>query len=965
MEVQGLQFRKSQVVNTLFTVVFFLFVAFAGSAQAQMDVNPNGSFDSSAVTIGDDTSSVQGWTFEVGGDAQATFQIVDDVVQHGSRALKIRVDSVGSNSWDVQAINELFFIEPGVTYTMSAWARTDTTPEAMAHFTAGNPAFNEFGRVHNATITNNWQRYSFSFNVPAGNDTGRVPIHFSLAGNEGVTFYLDHVRVESPYNNTNGSFEASAVTVGADTSGIPGWSFNLGGDADANFRIVDDTVKSGNRAIAISVNAIGTNPWHVELLSTDIVVEPGSQYRYAVWARSDQSGATGHFTVGNPSFQEFLRIERNGALDTTWREITGTFTVPEDDPPIARGPIHFGFSQNVGKTMYVDSLRISEVETPADVPVVFEAEEAAMAGAEWDTLGSGDSTYLAISTDYNETTGSADYPGENRTATYEVTFPATGTYDLFARLRVGPNTYDDDSFFYGWGFGEKHPDSSSAWVMMNGMAAAGFSTPSAVVREPGGLGEGVWKWVNLSRNPFQGDTSLQFEVDNPDDLTETFMIGARENGLHLDKFAFGKSDLYFTVENLDNGEAGSEFNPEPPYDQPIAQGKGKWLGNVYSPSQLTWYTAFWNQVTPENAGKWGSVEGSRDQMNWSSLDEAYNLAKDNGYRYRHHVLIWGNQQPNWIEDLPTEEQEAEIREWFEAVANRYPDIDYLEVVNEPLHDPPRGEGNGNYIQALGGSGETGWDWIINAFQMAREVFPDSVNLMINDYGIVGDPSATQDYLEIINLLQDRDLIDGIGVQAHAFSTRGEASTMQTNLNSLSETGLPVQATELDIDGPTDQQQLEDYQRIFPVFWEHPGVEGVTLWGWRPGMWRTDEQAYLITNAGELRPALEWLRSYVDSVSVGIEDEKVAGLPTEYRIYNNYPNPFNPTTNIRFDVPKASEVTLKVYDLTGRQVRTLVSERKEPGTYTVNFNAGNLSSGLYLYRLQAGSYTEVKRMMLIK
>ena len=284
---------------------------------------------------------------------------------------------------------------------------------------------------------------------------------------------------------------------------------------------------------------------------------------------------------------------------------------------------------------------------------------------------------------------------------------------------------------------------------------------------------------------------------------------------------------------------------EPPVEpkQPIAKNKTKWLGNNFR-SVADWdkyFTYYWNQIVPGNAGKWGSIERVQDVMNWTYLDQGYNFAKENGYPFRFHVLIWGNQQPNWINNLSSEEQLMEIEEWMEAVAERYPDIDYLEVVNESLagHNRPNGtEGSANYIDALGGTGETGYDWIITAFEMARKHFP-TTPLMINDYGIMGNPTAADGYIKIIKLLQDKGLIDAIGVQAHAFSTRGSATSMKNILNKLANTGLPIQATEMDIDGlpgssnsASDEKQLEDIQRIFPVFWEHPSVMGVTFWGGR-------------------------------------------------------------------------------------------------------------------------------------
>src|SRR5690606_11989286 len=130
----------------------------------------------------------------------------------------------------------------------------------------------------------------------------------------------------------------------------------------------------------------------------------------------------------------------------------------------------------------------------------------------------------------------------------------------------------------------------------------------------------------------------------------------------------------------------------------------------------------------------------------------------------------------------------------------------------PLHDPPDctppfNQGNacnasGNYARALGGSNGTdgtGWDWILNAFRLAQQYFPDT-QVRINDYSTTNSNAATTQYLEIINLLKEEDLIDTIGVQGHAFSTTGDMAVHKANLDRLAATGLPIQVTELDIDG---------------------------------------------------------------------------------------------------------------------------------------------------------------------
>ncbi len=313
---------------------------------------------------------------------------------------------------------------------------------------------------------------------------------------------------------------------------------------------------------------------------------------------------------------------------------------------------------------------------------------------------------------------------------------------------------------------------------------------------------------------------------------------------------------------------------------PLAEGQDKFLGCAHSASQQTNFVKYWNQVTPENGGKWGAVEAAKDRMNWTALDAAYNLAKKNGYPIKNHTLIWGSQQPSWVETLDTMNQRLQIEEWFDTTAKRYPDMDYIDVVNEPLNAPPTGTGHGNYINALGGSGATGWDWVIRSFRMARHYFPNA-KLLINEYGIVNSTANTNRYIEIINLLKAESLIDGIGVQAHAFSTKGvSAATLAANLDLLATTGLPIYVSELDIDGTSDPMQLAEYQRVFPVFWQHPGVAGVTLWGFRYGLWRNEQGAYLVTQAGVERPAFTWLKAYV-SDTVIYADSLVVGSYNDY------------------------------------------------------------------------------------
>jgi photosystem II stability/assembly factor-like uncharacterized protein len=89
------------------------------------------------------------------------------------------------------------------------------------------------------------------------------------------------------------------------------------------------------------------------------------------------------------------------------------------------------------------------------------------------------------------------------------------------------------------------------------------------------------------------------------------------------------------------------------------------------------------------------------------------------------------------------------------------------------------------------------------------------------------------------------------------------------------------------------------------------------------------------------------------------------IPSSFSLSQNYPNPFNPSTMIKFDIPKSSFVKIKVFDITGKEIETLVNEQLQPGTYETDWNASSFSSGVYFYKITAESYTETKRMLIVK
>ena len=373
----------------------------------------------------------------------------------------------------------------------------------------------------------------------------------------------------------------------------------------------------------------------------------------------------------------------------------------------------------------------------------------------------------------------------------------------------------------------------------------------------------------------------------------------------------------------------------------LAAGQYKFLGNVPNEPPENTFINYWNQLTPGNAGKWGSVAGSAadtSQWNWKVLDAQYNYAIANHLVYKHHNLIWGSQQPSWISSLDSASQYNWIQTWFMMVGQRYPKIDMVDVVNEPLagHTPPDGQnGHANYIKALGGSGTTGWDWVINAFKLARKYMPATAKLLINDYNIINDTGATTTYLQIINLLKDRGVIDGIADQGHSGQLQPFDTTLLIhNLDRLGATGLPVYISEFDMGNnsdfgtPDDNYQLQQYEKYFPPLWRHPAIKGITLWGYIPPTWVTT--AYLVNSDGTYRPAFQWLAQFVMGKQITGVETSAAVLPSHYQLEQNFPNPFNPSTTIQYNIPKTSIVSLKVFDILGREVQTLVNTTQGPG-----------------------------------
>jgi endo-1,4-beta-xylanase len=497
------------------------------------------------------------------------------------------------------------------------------------------------------------------------------------------------------------------------------------------------------------------------------------------------------------------------------------------------------------------------------------------------------------------------------------------------------------------------------------------------------------------------------------------------------------------------------------FAQPLAQGLDKFLGCSTGFELSRYLDDYWNQVTPGDAGKWASVESAQGKPIWTLLDNIYDFAIRKSILYKHHCLVWGQQQPGWVNSLDADGQRAAVENWIRMVGERYPQMSFVDVVNEPFHAPPP------YKAALGGDGPTGWKWVITSFELARQYCPDSVKLILNEYNILHSDTETTNYINIITLLKDRGLIDGIGIQGHYFEFRSHTdattgiyvyniNTIKANLDRLAALGLPIYITEFDIDEQVDANQLAQYKIYFPIFWRHPAVKGITFWGYlQDDVWSSHPYTYLLLSNGTERPALKWLKTFIltspppvlvspngtsaeprdatllwhpsngatsyhiqiassstfstavvdttagdtlihvnplsankkyywrvstvnghgesefsatanfttgDQLSFVKENE---AIPTAFKLLQNYPNPFNQTTRINYAVPRSDFVSLKVYNLIGQEAATLFEGMRQAGNYSVTFDGGELSGGVYFYQLKTQDFSETRRLILLK
>lgn len=700
-------------------------------------------------------------------------------------------------------------------------------------------------------------------------------------------------------------------------------------------------VYGGTRALKLAGPGFAGEQYRVQMLSDLIPTTIGTAYTFKIWAKAATAGGTIRFST-----QPSPLYGPDTPVPTVWTKLSWTFTAN-----ITRTRLVLDLGKNTN-VYYLDDADIS----PAIINFVsngsFESGGPGNNFTNWSKFnGAANMTETTVSAEVNEGTRAVKVISTVAGEAYGVQLASDPM-----SLSVGKNY------------------TATMYVRSNaGGEIIRLSTNAAAGAQYGPNYTTTTAWQAVTWTFTANDASTRIVLD------------------------LGTSVGTFFVDNVTViGADDCAVKYQVPANQtPVAAGKNKFLGSAYSTLQIPNFEKYFNQVTPENAGKWGSIEETQGVYNFTEVDQARAFAKQRGFSFRFHVLVWGSQQPTWLKSLSDAQKVQKTKAWFQAVASHYDGssdawarLEYIEVANETLNDPPNNLGpnltdpaSGDYVNALKSlNAELGttpgrFDWVVNSFKLARQYFPCETKLMLNEYN--AETILADDYITLVNLLKADNLLDVIGLQGHSFSTRKYDSNqsfadhtayLRTQLDKIAATGLPIIITELDIDGNVDNTytpttdmavkkafQKSEYERIFGLYWNHPSVIGITLWGYLTGHWRTAEEAFLVDAcSGQEKPALrDYLNNTLNNNSNSVRASgnpplgtnflpQICGVPAaaQYACANEVPPPSTAAiTASAVNCPGPVNVT--VQDITTPTNPTAGTSYTIVRTWTVTDACGNV------------------------
>jgi hypothetical protein len=1022
--------------DCIIMLIAFLFTVTFGTLEAKV-INPDGGFEAAAVTVGDDTSGVEGWSFQQASAGLANFVIVDDTVYEGNLALKITINSLGSNAWDIQAVNEPFPVVPGVTYHLSVWARTETGT-ASANFTAGAPDYSEYGRLEVTDLSPTWHEYTFNFSAPTGQSQGRIPIHFSLSGNEGKVIYLDALTITGPnfvdmWGKTNRGklwpiMNTATTLVGEATIGDSarptGWSTIRGGFNTLEATTDQAFVISGQMEL---VGGGGEDAYTWLRYALTYQDSMALDYQYTDSATWNTTGKTeyGHYGY------EFTPRSGTGTIANGTNGVGTIWTVPGGT----------GWNSTYSGQVPLKVVRQAPRNAKANAGIYNWAMSVQPLGdgsneIRWKMIKDDNKYYYAgsvidtaeISTKFNgvcfgfnsdieailvnfksvqvKLGAPIDIPEAPFEAFYVDEWGATNRGTLWPIMNdsatvASEATIGDSARPTGWstirgGFGEPVEATTSKAIIVRGM-----------MELVGGGGASAYTWLRYALT-YQDSIALNYQYTD--------------------------SARWITTGTTEHGHYGYEFTPRSGTGT-VANGTNG-VGTVWTvPGVTGWNSTYSGQVpltlvrqAPRNA------EATAGLYNWaisvqplgdgSTEVRWYLIKQDNKYWYGGITRdpAGTSSKFNGICFGFNSDIEAILVNFYEVQVDKGDPITIPEAPFEPFYVGDWGFSGGN----LGGWDLTRGD-VVGTVTIGGTAAPTGLAAISGGFGepFVLTP-ATDRALKVTGILElvgggFEDLAslryglfysDSAGTttqdstldsnwvwtgtdRAHSgylfvppsgtniASWSGESGTWGAIVNDTwwdidgsnnFPLGVPVQMPADAVAGPGTYtfaisilpQSIGNLVRT--TLEKSDGTYYYQSYTAFPGVGTTNKinyVAFAIDNSTTTELRLMEVKVDRGAQITDIDGGVTQQIPTVYSLSQNYPNPFNPTTTIEFNLPQAGDVNLVVYDVTGRTVAELASGHYNAGSYKINFNAANLASGIYFYRLKAKDFVSVKKLILLK
>lgn len=967
--------------TTLSTVFILLLLAvLPASAFAQTIINENGDF--SDANIGDN-SGITNWALE--GSDYATFEVVEDPDDAGNQVLRVEITDIGSvgNAWDIQPLHQNTELVAGESYTVSVRVKADNAGGGTPTISL-DPGYNAQYGV-DISGSSEWQTIEIDLFNATASASQQVGIHLGSENNaDADIFYIDDLEIVNAEAPALWTFESGSY---AD------WDL---GDIGGMLNITDAFVMAGDSALQVTAvdTSLETN------FQNDVFdnIAAGDTIKYNIYITSDDLDLVNGFQAFwfAPDWaynSEWLGTE--GITADEWSTIE--FVMPEYDEPLNRFGLQMLLTEgNEAETpsFYVDDISVTpgaEPEPDPEPSLAWDFEDQDM--GDWS---------LQDDDNYTTTGGISDAQAFEGTYSVEVSVgndAANGALindnqdiapgdSLIFQVYVPADQIDDINGL------QSFVQYSDSWTYIDTWFGSGDLTTDAWNKVfyvvPDSIEGETIQRIGLQVTGSEASGTPTVFVDNieiieftepaPVDPPSTeSVVWNFDNPADINSWVNGANSSQTFAGNTDAAEGDSSLHWTYTVDPSESWGGSADIELIMEGELLTDLTDYDGMsldykviepVTPTDGGATFNMK-------------IYVESGENGEELEQ----WHYTVPGILGDDSGEWQTAEILLEDFAIPS------FVDTFDGELYPDRIHKIEMQVIVGSDGSESTGEILLDNFLPYTAPLPipepPHEIGDIINYNGSFqlselgeNEPAAwtvTADDASLAEVVADAADDDD---RALSFTVNWTGNTNWYENEVVNE---PIHVVEGDEYSISVRLKADSDERVAGFYMGMPGSGG---WerarGWdTPLLSLTDEwQEFSFTHTATENNETHGMRVgielnteendggtiYIDSVQVekvdAVSNEAIE-QPLAFELYQNYPNPFNPTTSITYTLPQSADVRLDVFNVLGQRVMTLVNERQTSGLKQVSFDASNLASGVYLYRIQTANFVKSRRMTLIK